>query len=700
MRAKNKKLFRIGSISLFLVVSSSVFLAAQLEVVELLDPLDKESYLSQQALLFIRPGLDFEILEVSIGANLLPVAKFSIKDPRGLPLDRDGVYTPGSVSTSFYIGRIPQGEAQYLNYNSRFATSPITGDTAEQATGDSGGTYAKVEDGVYTYTFGNALPADYDVNVTHTIGAYARRDLREFNLDRYVDNALIHWVPSGTQEPMPRDVVVTDACNQCHNPLALHGGARKEVGLCILCHTPQSSDPDTGNTVDFKVMIHKVHRGASLPSFVEEEIPYQIIGYRGSVHDYSTVHLPQDIRNCQTCHIPGPDQLTEEEIAVAPIVGGAQSSAWLFRPNRATCGSCHDDVEFATGVGHMGGPQISDTFCSSCHFPEGDLEFDASIKGAHTVPYKSRQLKGLNVAILDVTNTTPSQSPTVHFKLTEDGGTALSIDVLNRISFNLAGPTTDYSTLVRESSVQDAVIAVGDGSYTYTFEATLPADATGSYAIGSEGRRDVILNEGMTNAMDFREQMLENPVFYFSVDGSPVAPRRTVVADANCETCHENLSLHGDNRHDPEYCITCHQPGASDVARRPDEELPVEPIHFKFLIHRIHRGEDLTGDFTVYGYGGSEHDFTEVRFPGDLRDCETCHVNDSYTVPLSANLLATPTPREYFSPLQPIGSACLSCHDTEYAAAHAFTMTTPFGEACASCHGTGKDFSVERVHAR
>ncbi len=603
MTNKNKKLFLMGLISLFLVVGSGVFLAsaAQLEVVTLFDPLDKEFYLSQQALLFIRPGLDFQILEVSIAEDRRPVAKFSIQDPRGLPLDRDGVFTPGPVSTTFVIGPIPQGNIQYLSYNSRFVTSPITGDTAEQATSDSGGTYAKVEDGVYTYTFGNALPANYDQNVTHTIAAYARRDLREFNLDRYVDNDVSHFVPSGTQESVPRDVVVTKACNQCHNPLAEHGGERQEVGLCILCHQPQSSDPDTGNTVDFKVMIHKIHRGASLPS-VQAGIPYQIIGFRQSVHDYSTVVFPQDIRNCQTCHIPGPDVLTEEEIAVAPIVGGTQSSAWLLRPSRATCGSCHDDVDFATGFGHIGGPQISDTFCSSCHFPEGELEFDASIKGAHTVPYKSRQLKGLNVAILDVTNTTPGQSPTVHFELRENDGTVLSIDVLNRISFNLAGPTTDYSTLFRESSVQDAVIAAGDGSYTYTFEATLPADASGSYAVGAESRRDVLLNEGFSNEMEFREQVLENPVFYFSVLGGNAVPRRTVVADEKCEACHDNLSLHGDNRHDPVYCVTCHQPGASDVARRPDEELPVETIHFKFLIHRIHRGEELTRDFTVYGF--------------------------------------------------------------------------------------------------
>jgi hypothetical protein len=50
--------------------------------------------------------------------------------------------------------------------------------------------------------------------------------------------------------------------------------------------------------------------------------------------------------------------------------------------------------------------------------------------------------------------------------------------------------------------------------------------------------------------------------------------------------------------------------------------------------------------------------------------------------------------------MQHYAAACLGCHDTQPAAAHALTMTAPFGEACAACHGSDADFSVDKVHAR
>ncbi|MBI2821580.1 MAG: hypothetical protein HYX74_05095, partial [Acidobacteria bacterium] len=125
----------------------------------------------------------------------------------------------------------------------------------------------------------------------------------------------------------------------------------------------------------------------------------------------------------------------------------------------------------------------------------------------------------------------------------------------------------------------------------------------------------------------------------------------------------------------------------------------VQTIHFKFLIHRLHTGEELTRDFTVYGFNRSVHNFNELRFPGDRRNCEKCHEGTSWTVP-TKGILPTVAPREFYSPIGPNAAACLACHDHLDAAAHAYTMTSPFGEACSACHGTGADFDVAKVHAR
>ena len=64
---------------------------------------------------------------------------------------------------------------------------------------------------------------------------------------------------------------------------------------------PQTVDPDTGNTVDMKVFIHKIHMGSQLPSVMAGK-PYQIIGFNQAVSDWSTVVLPSDPRRCTFCH--------------------------------------------------------------------------------------------------------------------------------------------------------------------------------------------------------------------------------------------------------------------------------------------------------------------------------------------------------------------------------------------------------------
>ena len=164
-------------------------------------------------------------------------------------------------------------------------------------------------------------------------------------------------------------------------------------------------------------------------------------------------------------------------------------------------------------------------------------------------------------------------------------------------------------------------------------------------------------------------------------------PRRTVVDTANCNTCHDRLAFHGGQRLNTQECVMCHNPNFTD------DQDPAESLDFKRLIHRLHRGEDLTQDYL---------DFNHLRFPGDLRDCATCHVDATWNVPENAppGRLPTITLRDWYTPQQPTAAACLGCHDTQAAAAHAFVMTAPFGEACAACHGVDAEFSVDKVHAR
>ena len=557
-------------------------------------------------------------------------------------------------------------------------TSPITDITAVQPTAEAGD-LELIDEGTYRHTFSITLPEDVDPEATHTVGMYLRRDLSEFDLDRPVANEVAHFLPSGGEVLNVRDMSRTATCNNCHDPLAIHGGQRQKVDLCVMCHTSNVIDPDTGNSVDMDVMIHKIHMGRELPS-VQAGTPYQIIGFRQSVHDYSNVAFPRDIRDCKACH-------TENT---------AQADAWFTNPNRESCGSCHDDVNFMTGEHHVDLAQTSDNQCASCHFPVGELEFDASIIGGHTIPSQSTQLEGIHIEILSVTDSAPGSSPTVHFNIANNDGEPIDPSTLT-FRMILAGPNTDFTFFVRESAAE-ASVPHADGGYTYTFAETLPEDATGSFTLGAEAYRNVLLNEGTAKEFTHRETS-ENPVFAFAVTDLEPVPRRMLVSDAKCESCHGNLNFHGTIRHDPQYCVTCHQPGADDSPVRPEEALPARTIDFKFMIHRIHMGEELSNDYTLYGFRSSEHNYNEVLYPGDMRNCAACHEDGAWEVPVDG-IADTIAASEFYSPIPPNSASCLGCHDTVYAAAHTYLNTAPFGESCAVCHGEGAEFSVSKVHAR
>jgi OmcA/MtrC family decaheme c-type cytochrome len=376
---------------------------------------------------------------------------------------------------------------------------------------------------------------------------------------------------------------------------------------------------------------------------------------------------------------------------------GEQHTVWMTNPTRVVCGSCHDSIDWVSGDGHPGGPQSDDSRCSTCHQATTGEEYDRSVTGAHTVEYKSVQLEGVLVQIIDIRDTDPGDRPTVTFSLSSKYG-HLSPSELNRLRFSLNGPNTDFDFYVQETATNNSK-AVGS-NWEYRFEAKLPDDAMGSFTLGVEGRADAVINPGENDEFETEDQM-QNVTEGFAVTDEMPVDRRMVVDDAKCENCHANLSLHGGNRHNAtSYCQTCHMPGATDDAVRP-EGLEDESIHFKYMIHKLHRGDELENGYIVYGYRGSLHDFGHVEFPGDLRNCESCHVAGTYELPLPDDVLPTVSPSTAINPIMlPITSACLSCHDGDSTASHAKANTNNLGESCTTCHGVDKSFSVDEAHAR
>jgi OmcA/MtrC family decaheme c-type cytochrome len=583
------------------------------------------------------------------------------------------------------------------------------------------------------------LDLSFDPNLTHRVAI-------QFDNNNNRDkggwaNPSFDWVPqTGAVPPnIPTmDIAATANCNNCHDPLAIHGGTRREIKYCVTCHNPGSVDPDSGNTVDMKVMIHKIHMGANLPS-VQAGEPYFIVGFRGSVHDYSTLHYPQDIRNCVNCHAGSSTGAGLEPFLTLTD----QGDNWAEVVTQAACGSCHDDVDFSE---HQGG-QPDDSNCSSCHAPGKKYGTENAHRNLVTEAGEA-----FAAEIQAVTNTGPGEFPQVQYRVFDPTNGNAPYDLLNdpvwtstsdgasRLAIDLAWDTTDYTNTGNDEVFASAVslnalegTPIGGGSYIITSDVAIPDGsqapgiaATGSGVAGIEGHPAV--NIGSDEEPNVQRVPFTNVKAFFSIDevDGEADPRRDVVAINQCLSCHSQLSLHGSNRTDePQVCVACHNPRNTDRQKReittspPTDGKDEESLDFKTLIHAIHAAGMRENTLEVYGFRGSKHIYgpDEVHFPGNLANCTTCHDGDSYALPLAPEVLATTndTGADHESPVDdivttPTTAVCSSCHDDSVAAAHMTSNGGSFAttqaaidsgeviEECSVCHATGRNADVAEVH--
>ncbi len=685
------------------------------------------------------------ITEATLNADMQPLIQFQLSDENNVAITDLTVDDVRFVVAKLETSTLGSSTGTWQSYINVVAEPEVGSGTVPQLQGtyEREGAFTNLGEGMYSYRYATSLtnlPADvldqatvegldlsYDPNLTHRVAIQFDNAPGKANPNR-------DWIPAtgATDGIFTMDIAATANCNRCHDPLAIHGGGRREIKYCVTCHNAGSVDPDSTNTVDLKVMIHKIHRGANLPS-VQMGEPYVIYGFRNSPHDYSNVHYPQDIRNCVNCHVgtaTGADldyELTET----------SQGDNWSLYATQAACGSCHDDVDFSR---HAGG-QKDDSNCDSCHSTGG---IAGSIQDSHRI-LTTLASADFMAEILAVDNTGQGEMPTVNFRIsnpqTGDDYDILTDPVFNGASINVrtAWSTTDYTNTGNEadnaSSVSASALSTavpnGDGSFRVTMPVAIPdgsmqpfIPAEGSGAAAVEGRLSLALEPGASPT----SVPLTNVHSFFSIneaDGTAV-PRRTSVELDNCLSCHQVLSLHGSNRTDDiNSCVTCHNPRNTDRDVRASSSIPPvdgkteESIDFKTMIHGIHAAGIRENPLQVYGFRGSSHLYDEeaVHYPGNLANCVACHASDGYTLPLPPGVLGTTidTGADVQSPVDdtvvtPVSAVCSSCHDSAESKSHMTLQGGNFSttqaaidagtvvETCSVCHGEGRDYDVTKVH--
>lgn len=272
--------------------------------------------------------------------------------------------------------------------------------------------------------------------------------------------------------------------------------------------------------------------------------------------------------------------------------------------------------------------------------------------------------------------------PEITFAVTDDDGYFYSLDELDGVGFQLAGPVNHYQIAIDNadlSSVTGTADDNGDGTYTFAFNMPVPsayhavpndtsdlgeADGDygglpldeGTYTLAAWAWIDQMDVDGnaWAEADDATEDVLVGSVTTYDT--------RDIASAEDCASCHgDTFRAHGGKFRSFETCLTCHVAGAEDLYSDVDATVtPGESVGMMYMVHKLHDAEhsaiplELAGEATdssATGYPDYNlYDYSDVVFPSwpmSAANCDTCHGSAA-----SGDVQDTPT--RY---------ACGSCHD-------------------------------------
>ena len=548
--------------------------------------------------------------------------------------------------------------------------------------------------------------------------------------------------------PVPaRQVVDRASCNECHEDLAHHNpiidpaqadmGAYVNPQVCVMCHNPGSSDFVTGNPIDLKLMTHKFHMGKrlTLNYGVGNAVAREDLGAAG----IAGVLYPQDQRNCVKCH----------DGSATAVHKTPQGDNWKSKSGKNACWACHDDYKTAGSdwqIAHARfairfSPSLSDPdatpddVCQSCHNDAGTGVAPTNAKAHEIAEWVLSKNYQLNIWGI---SRNPDNSLAVEYSVSNPN-TGVDYDLLGPLASRFGNlgllfgwNTADYANdggpgrgqpLAVNATTDASVQRVGSSNHFTLRSPALPADANGSVAVAFQGRVD---EAGLLVPVP-------NAVKYFAMNGSTVQ-RRQVVSAEKCNACHgrfigyaslttfmPGLGAHDATRNDPQVCVICHNgnnPLSGTVMSSDGLTQYAESADFKRMIHRAHALQE--GNYPVWPKVKLTTNMNTEIYAG-LRNCNICHVNDSYQVNrslLGTSLIPAPVDATYTDTdasdnlvISPKASTCFSCHGSSLAKSHMLDNGAVFGtatqgdlasgrvfEACDGCHLPGGMAPVDSVH--
>jgi len=615
----------------------------------------------------------------------------------------------------------------WLSYVNRVESAPTDPNLGSgtvdmvQATYERDGTFVDNGDGTYSYTFAvnptavtTPLAVTYDADYTHRVAFQISGG------DYPTMNKTYDWQPStgATTGITSREMVVEGTCNACHGELAIHGGGRVDTAYCVTCHNDGTFDANSGENLDMKVMVHRIHMGEKLPS-VENGAEYAIWGYRNSKHDYTNVIIPQDVRNCTSCH--------DAAIAETPDAGN-----WMDAPTIEGCGSCHDDIDFALGQagGHDAGAMTDNSECATCHM-EGRL---VSTRDAHVGVMEQIVATAAKVTADPVAVRVDQASGDIEVdvQIAIDGSPITT-------AMQVAGVDTDAAALLGQyRNYENGKVAInwddgtgfqinhqeigfndctpdGAGLFTCVSAGLVAGITPTSVVTATTVDLLVCMNEkdGMIARCDTpasaTARVVQVPVdpiaAFFNVDGTTATNGYDKFAAdiGSCKDCHADDKYHHGST-ELLQCKTCHNATRVAYGARIGD--------LKHNVHRKHIGFD-------------------DAYPNNISACTACHTEDQVELPIAVNTRAAAA--SYGSYMSATAAVCTACHidepvryvdpafpglmdpangtlspNSQAVLDHMIQNGAVFGastfaeankvESCAVCHAQGAESGIDTVH--